>query len=74
MTPDGLPLHGPVPGVERLVLACGHGPQGITWGAGAGEAVAEGIATGDLGRGAAARALHGAPRTPCSLPAWLRRR
>jgi glycine/D-amino acid oxidase-like deaminating enzyme len=45
-TPDGLPLHGPVPGVERLVLACGHGPQGITWGPGAGEAIAEGIATG----------------------------
>jgi glycine/D-amino acid oxidase-like deaminating enzyme len=45
-TPDGLPLHGPVPGVERLVLACGHGPQGVTWGPGAGEAIAEGIATG----------------------------
>ncbi len=43
VTPDGLPLHGPVPGVQRLVLACGHGPQGITWGPGAGEAIAESI-------------------------------
>jgi glycine/D-amino acid oxidase-like deaminating enzyme len=46
VTPDGLPLHGPVPGIERLVLACGHGPSGITWGAGSGEAVAEGIVSG----------------------------
>jgi glycine/D-amino acid oxidase-like deaminating enzyme len=46
VSPDGLPLHGPVPGVDRLVLASGHGPSGITWGAGAGEAVAEGIVTG----------------------------
>jgi glycine/D-amino acid oxidase-like deaminating enzyme len=45
-TPDGRPLHGPVPGMEGLVLATGHGGQGITWGLGAGEAVAEGIATG----------------------------
>jgi glycine/D-amino acid oxidase-like deaminating enzyme len=45
-TPDGLPLHGPVPGAERLVLACGHGAYGITWGAGAGEAVAESIVSG----------------------------
>jgi D-hydroxyproline dehydrogenase subunit beta len=45
-TPDGLPLHGPVPGVEGVVLATGHGGQGVTWGLGAGEAVAEGIVTG----------------------------
>jgi D-hydroxyproline dehydrogenase subunit beta len=45
-TPDGLPLHGPMPGIEGLVLATGHGGQGITWGPGAGAAVAEGIATG----------------------------
>jgi glycine/D-amino acid oxidase-like deaminating enzyme len=47
VTPDGLPLHGPVPGVDGLVLATGHGPSGITWGAGAGEAVAVGIQSGD---------------------------
>jgi glycine/D-amino acid oxidase-like deaminating enzyme len=46
MSPDGLPLHGPVPGVDGLVLATGHGAQGVTWGPGAGEAVAHGIATG----------------------------
>jgi glycine/D-amino acid oxidase-like deaminating enzyme len=45
-TPDGLPLHGPVPGMAGLVLATGHGGQGVTWGLGAGEAVAEGIVTG----------------------------
>jgi glycine/D-amino acid oxidase-like deaminating enzyme len=45
-TPDGLPLHGPVPGVDGLVLATGHGGQGISWGLGAGEAIAEGIVTG----------------------------
>ncbi len=45
-TPDGLPLHGPVPGVAGLVLACGHGSKGITWGPGSGEAVARGITTG----------------------------
>ena len=46
MSSDGLPLHGPVPGVEGLVLACGHGSQGITWGPGSGEAVAHGLSTG----------------------------
>jgi glycine/D-amino acid oxidase-like deaminating enzyme len=46
MTPDGLPLHGPVPGVERLVLACGHNAQGVTWGPGAAASVADGLATG----------------------------
>jgi D-hydroxyproline dehydrogenase subunit beta len=44
-SPDGLPLHGPVPGVDGLVLASGHGPRGITWGPAAGEAIAAGIAT-----------------------------
>ncbi|MPY96005.1 MAG: FAD-dependent oxidoreductase [Acidimicrobiia bacterium] len=46
MSADGLPLHGPVPGTEGVVLACGHGSTGITWGAGSGEAVAGGIAEG----------------------------
>lgn len=27
-TPDGLPFLGPVPGIEGLFLACGHGDQG----------------------------------------------
>ena len=43
LSADGLPLHGPVPGVEGVVLACGHGSTGITWGGGSGEAVARGI-------------------------------
>jgi len=46
MTPDGLPFHGPVPGADGLVLACGHNAQGVTWGPGAGAAVADGIADG----------------------------
>jgi glycine oxidase len=29
---DGLPLHGPVAGVDGLVLACGHRSHGLTWG------------------------------------------
>jgi D-hydroxyproline dehydrogenase subunit beta len=46
LSADGLPLHGPVPGVEGVVLACGHGSTGITWGGGSGEAVARGIVEG----------------------------
>lgn len=46
MSDDGLPLHGPVPGLDGLVLATGHGSQGITWGIGSGEAVAHGLLTG----------------------------
>jgi D-amino-acid dehydrogenase len=32
MSPDGLPLLGPVPGVEGLVVATGLGPNGLTMG------------------------------------------
>lgn len=46
MSDDGLPLHGPLPGLDRLVLATGHGSQGITWGIGSGEAVAAGLTSG----------------------------
>jgi glycine/D-amino acid oxidase-like deaminating enzyme len=42
-SPDGLPLIGPYPGAEGLVLATGHGPVGVTQSLGTGEAVAEGI-------------------------------
>lgn len=65
MSMDGLPLHGPVPGVAGVVLACGHGSTGITWGAGSGEAVATGIAEGRWdeallpARFAAAMSRHG---------------
>ncbi len=47
LSADGLPLHGPVPGSSGLILATGHGSQGITWGVGSGEAVAAGV----LGQG-----------------------
>jgi glycine/D-amino acid oxidase-like deaminating enzyme len=46
LSADGLPLHGPVPGMAGVVLACGHGSTGITWGGGSGEAVARGIVEG----------------------------
>jgi glycine/D-amino acid oxidase-like deaminating enzyme len=46
MTPDGLPLHGPVPGEEGLVLCCGHNAQGIAWGPGAAAVVAESLESG----------------------------
>jgi glycine/D-amino acid oxidase-like deaminating enzyme len=44
---DGLPLHGPVDGIEGLVLACGHRSHGLTWGPGSGEAVARGVLEGE---------------------------
>jgi glycine/D-amino acid oxidase-like deaminating enzyme len=45
-TPDGLPLHGPIPDLDGLVLACGHGDHGIALAPGAGAAVAAGIESG----------------------------
>jgi glycine/D-amino acid oxidase-like deaminating enzyme len=42
-SPDGLPLIGPYPGADGLVLATGHGSVGVTQSLGTGEAVAEGI-------------------------------
>jgi glycine/D-amino acid oxidase-like deaminating enzyme len=44
---DGLPLHGPIDGIDGLVLACGHRSHGLTWGLGCGEAVARGILEGE---------------------------
>ncbi|TMM23249.1 MAG: FAD-binding oxidoreductase [Actinobacteria bacterium] len=44
---DGLPLHGPVDGIDGLVLACGHRSHGLTWGPGSGEAVARGVLEGE---------------------------
>lgn len=46
MTPDGLPLIGPVPGVPRVVLATGHAMLGITLGPRTGELVADLVLTG----------------------------
>ncbi|MEZ5235602.1 MAG: FAD-dependent oxidoreductase [Acidimicrobiales bacterium] len=46
LSADGLPLHGPVPGVDGLVLATGHGSKGIAWGLGSGLAVSAGILDG----------------------------
>jgi glycine/D-amino acid oxidase-like deaminating enzyme len=42
-SPDSLPLIGPYPGADGLVLATGHGAVGVTQSLGSGEAVAEGI-------------------------------
>lgn len=39
MTADGIPIVGPVPGVERLWLATGHGMLGLTLGPATGEIV-----------------------------------
>ena len=44
---DGLPLHGPVAGIDGLVLACGHRSHGLTWGPGSGEALARGVLEGE---------------------------
>ena len=40
LTPDGLPLIGPQPGIDNLVLATGHGHMGLSLAALTGEAVA----------------------------------
>ncbi len=45
-TRDGLPLHGPIGGLEGLVLACGHGDHGIALAAGLGAEIAGGIESG----------------------------
>ena len=45
-SPDGLPLLGPYPGADGLVLATGHGSVGVTQSLGSGDAVADGIASG----------------------------
>jgi glycine/D-amino acid oxidase-like deaminating enzyme len=39
-TADGLPLHGPLPGVEGLLLACGHGALGVALAPATGSAIA----------------------------------
>ncbi|WP_445148708.1 NAD(P)/FAD-dependent oxidoreductase [Baekduia sp. Peel2402] len=41
VTPDGLPLLGPVPGVEDLHVAAGHGPYGISLGPASGRIAAD---------------------------------
>jgi D-amino-acid dehydrogenase len=46
MTPDGLPAIGPVPGVEGLHVATGHGMLGLTFGPVTGKLVAETIVDG----------------------------
>jgi glycine/D-amino acid oxidase-like deaminating enzyme len=56
LSADGRPLLGPVPGVEGLVLATGHGPWGVTLGPASARLVADGL----LGR---------APEIPRALAA-----
>jgi glycine/D-amino acid oxidase-like deaminating enzyme len=46
---DGRPLLGPLPGIDGLHVASGHGPWGISLGPGSAELVADVV----LGRGAA---------------------
>ena len=43
MSMDGLPIVGPVPGVEGLVVATGHGMLGLTLGPVTGEIVSKQI-------------------------------
>jgi D-amino-acid dehydrogenase len=40
LTPDTLPMLGPVPGVRGVFLVTGHGPTGLTLGAYSGKLVA----------------------------------
>jgi len=48
-TPDGLPIIGPVPGIENLVAATGHYRNGILLGPLTGHVVADGVTSGDWG-------------------------
>lgn len=41
MTPDGLPIIGPLPGIEGLFVAGGHGGQGVILGGGTGRLTAQ---------------------------------
>ena len=50
MSMDGLPIVGPVPGVEGLVLATGHGMLGLTLGPITGEIVASQVLAGSDSR------------------------
>ncbi len=43
---DGAPLEGPLPGIERLVLACGHGLEGIARAPAVAAAIAAALAEG----------------------------
>ncbi|MBZ4319933.1 NAD(P)/FAD-dependent oxidoreductase [Streptomyces huiliensis] len=45
-TPDGRPLLGPLPGTDRVVVAAGHGGQGLLTGALTGHAVTALLCTG----------------------------
>lgn len=47
-TRDGNPVLGAVPGVDRLWVASGYGPQGLTLGPYAGAVLARGILGGDM--------------------------
>lgn len=67
-SPDGLPLIGPVPGTPQVLLATGHGADGLSWGPYTGRLVAE-LVTGespsiDLTPFAPARFADPAPRAP----------
>ena len=65
-SPDLLPLLGPYPGADGLILATGHGSVGVTLSLGSGEVVADGIAERPLGPragpGARADLTPGTPR------------
>lgn len=67
MTPDGLPLIGPVPGHERVVVATGHNMLGMSLGPATGRLVAR-LVGGDHG------AAHAAFRVDrfTGLRGWLR--
>lgn len=70
VTPSGRPLIGRYPGTSRVVLATGHGGQGILTGAISGRAVAELI---DAGRSAIAEPFEPAralsqPAAPAAAP------
>ncbi len=62
LTSDGMPVLGPVPGVENVFLATGHGPTGLTLGPYSGKIVADLMmgkpASSDIGAFALTRFPH----------------
>ncbi|MEU8844899.1 FAD-binding oxidoreductase [Streptomyces sp. NPDC048564] len=65
MTPDGLPLIGPVPGRPRILLATGHNMLGLMPAPAAGRLVA-GLLTGEADPGLVARFAPRPDRSGCA--------
>jgi D-amino-acid dehydrogenase len=62
MTPDGLPVIGPLPGRDNVLVASGHGMLGVTLAPATAEVVAAQVEGGQRASGIAATARPFAPQ------------